>query len=155
MAALMKLKKEQFCQSLVQHKLNATQAYLSTHPNASYATAEVKSWELTKQPEVIERTKEILRENNLDIDNIIPSLKEELIANKPLLVGKGKYELLPDHNIRLETKKVLLKLNGALRDTNNITDARSIHITMLPDKLEGMLGRLEALNSALDVDVTK
>ena len=153
MPTLKSIKQEQFCQTYIKHKFNGTKAYQELHPNAQYNTSRAEAATLLVKPAIQERTKEILRENNLDINNILPSLKEEITATKSILAKPNLKEyIVPDYPTRLEAKKTLLKVAGVLNNSApSSISTNFVHINIDPGKLDTALKRLEALNSALDI----
>lgn len=150
MPELKSIKQEQFVRAYIKNKFNGTKAYQELHPNSQNASSRANACELVAKPEIQERTKEILRENNLDIENVLPSLREDISSTKPLILTKNSTVVyVPDNATRLEAKKVLLKVAGVLNDKQTSTDARQINITLSNDKMQDVLSKLQALSSTM------
>lgn len=147
-------KQEIFCQEYVKTKGNGLQsakkAYNLTPTKNIGTTASAIANENLKKPIVINRINELLKLNNLDLDNLTRKHAEIINATKQIVCDKSIINV-PDYPVQLEATKLGYKLNQVL-DSHAPKEQNNTLIIANPSDtkaLENILGVLSRLNEQL------
>jgi hypothetical protein len=123
-----------FAQALPAVGFNATAAYRIAYPNTTDGSAAAGASRLLNGDYGIREAviSALSADPRLNPVHVALSLTEQLEAEKPTAVktedGKIVFEGYADHPTRLETKKLLLKVAGALGPSVTLNDQRSVHL---------------------------
>ena len=83
----LKFRHERYCQAFLKYRGNGTQAYLEASqdengvPTVTYETASVESSRLLRNPNILKRIQEVLKEKGFNDENIDNELLELIIQN--------------------------------------------------------------------------
>ena len=100
-----------FAEALLRNKGNQTKAYLDVYDNCSPKSAPSKASRLVRNGKVHRRIAELFEANSLELEALLQSLAEDVVAVKPYAIG-SEVAFHPDFEIRLKAKKLVLELYG-------------------------------------------
>ena len=136
---------------------NQTQAYLASHPNAQYNTANQNSSNFMLKHDIPNKALALASAHKrLNITSALDSLANAMDSTKPL-INKGKILSIADNPVRLDATKFLLeKVYGVGKDnvnpviTNNTISVNITDMTSISKELKELTSRTKAFMDKLN-----